>query len=118
MKEIKYRAWDKLNDRMWKVWQIDTILNKISIGYSADKSFWIENYELMQYIGITDGKGVEIYEGDILKIRDGEFEFVGTVQYSSINCGYLAYSQTHSNGVPITGPRTEVEILGNIFENA
>ena len=53
MREIKFRAWDKDLLKMYSKWTVIP---------DDDRS-----HILMQYTGLKDKNGVEIYEGDILK---------------------------------------------------
>ena len=73
MREIKFRAWDKLGDdegnlcmRSWDQLLRDKYAN------SADSIFNDKMLILMQYTGIKDKNGVEIYEGDVLR-ESGEY---------------------------------------------
>lgn len=103
MRTIKFRVWDKQFSKM-----IDICLPK---KYHTD---W-ERYELMQYTGLKDKNGVEIYEGDIcnqlLLRKFGEEEnprYVGEVTFQP-SSGY----RVGSEGI---WPN-DCEIIGNIYEN-
>ena len=109
MKEIKFRAWDTINESMMRVFDLEWFKN-----YSDSPSEWKENTEcrfsenciFMQYTGLKDVNGVEAYEGDIY------------------NCGYEYSDGKHKYGdyniiedIRDFDPEDSFEIIGNIFEN-
>lgn len=128
MKEIKFRAWDK--ERKYYIADSGVFINGIGSIYVQDMHYGTINkiddnsIELMQFAGLKDKNGKEIYAGDIVrninrvdklrKVRfcnlSARFEFVTIKQYGeNVLHGEL-------EGLNINNSEW-YEIIGNIYEN-
>jgi len=124
MKEKKFRAWDK----ELKEWLDPSGFMLTGNGelYVDDSREWVkpserDRIELMQFTGILDKNGKEIFEGDILKeywepCGDDAVvcgEYIGEVFYE--DAGYWTRSKNHHHA--ITETCDSYEVIGNIYEN-
>ena len=116
MREIKFRAWDKQNKNMEEVDLLGS--NVLHIKNSEWEN--IEDFEVMQYTGLKDKNGVEVYEGDILKLFYGKENTPLTTTKVYFNEEGYWDSKNLSEQHPFRacyGGFSKCEVIGNIHEN-
>lgn len=118
---IKFRAWDTVNKEMHNS---SFGGNYITFGGKIHNGAIQKDWILMQFTGMLDKNGTEIYEGDIVKsalIHHGNpgFQFISKIVYNSI-IGAYQISYLNMNNAFVTdnlGFKYQLEIIGNIYEN-
>lgn len=133
MRELKFRIWDKQQnrfhtDRDWGISLDGTHIIGISSHdrWDHDKGYKIkltDNLVIQQYTGLKDKNGKDVYEGDIIQYNVGSsyenMNFI--VQWSEDSLGYILQSQSGdilTNSWTPDGNRFNfIELKGNVFEN-
>jgi len=106
MREIKFRAWDKEKKEMvYGVWISPDGEPAINEGH--DRWYPLEKLA-MQYTGLKDKNGKEIWEGDI--VRELKDSWIEVVEWDDMDSGFKPFNDHRE--VPIA-----FEIIGNIYEN-
>ena len=65
MREIKFRAWDKDEKRMTTTFSVSS-QGQVTFTPLGESTRYLTGYILMQFTGLLDKNGKEIYEGDII----------------------------------------------------
>jgi uncharacterized phage protein (TIGR01671 family) len=129
MREIKFRAWNDFKRIMF-------IPNEINLRCNPPQgTVMIEDYEynwvcdneskiLMQYTGLKDKNGKEIYEGDILNSKNDGKDGNDIWDYSTHDNRIVEWDAEYScfSGMPDYGENSVyseeyIEVIGNIYEN-
>jgi len=125
MREIKFRAWDKKNKKLYYFWYYEITPKGISFTTLTSPLTRISiNHEdliLMQYTGIKDKNGKEIYEGDIVKAIQVD-DYYPDDKPEEIITVITIDKKTEISGYSMGGPDgqttfKEIEVIGNIYEN-
>ena len=115
----RFRAWDKLNNEMSVVEQINFNRGEFeSIGYGVSSLREADKIELMQSTGLKDKNGKEIFEGDIVDYKGREAVVKWHGSYASFIYRFVDELQERaSDWEPLFLACYHFEILGNIYEN-
>lgn len=138
MRVIKFRAWDNKDGRMYignEPFRGDTEKN---IAVELDGSVVVEDHEeyypsimsydyravapfsetlvLMQFTGLLDKNGKEIYEGDLVRAHYPSLDTLETHQICQVVYAEPEFVMINGEGDDLS-LGGEVEIVGNIYEN-
>jgi len=103
MREIKFRAWAFASKKMFPL--------DDAFEFSNGELFAIPNTEIMQYTGLKDKNGKEIFEGDLATDAHNE--------HYEVVFSDASFAVVHDGNViePLNEVASGIEIIGNIYEN-
>ena len=127
MRKIKFRIWDKRNKKM--IYKTNT--NKIYMSLDGklynglNGQDFSDDFILMQYTGLKDKNGKEIYEGDIIKskyfgdfiVKNGIVRIMDNEAYQDNLVSGFYLQQVSSKELWHLDFLKKCEVIGNIYEN-
>lgn len=121
MQEVKFRAWDPLE----KIMCATNSLAAFALAEVTDREAATEQWKRLiplQYIGMKDVNGVEVYQGDLIASQfQNEFgsfqEGVKEVIWCPQACGFFLGKEGEEISHMHWGIDDEITVVGNVYQN-
>ena len=126
MREIKFRAWDKEQKKFIYYGVFSLLVDAVEKSQNVMVKNYTEFYERfihLQFTGLKDKNGKEIYEGDVVKNCRGYNPDKNWIVEIVCEEGVFTGKIIEDNDMPWMEEPTEIftgehaEVIGNIYEN-
>jgi len=133
MRDLKFRAWDKIKKEWILGYEYETLRGFSLFGEIMLLGEWANalnkfinkktDLEVMQFTGLKDKNNVAIYEDDILKVNfydkecGDKMDFVGIVCWDEFNLQFRVGNEDEVYEIWNDTDLWTFEVLGNIYEN-
>lgn len=117
-REIKFRG-KHLNKWVYGYLLKNIDDNKSYISVSLDQFYQVKEETIGQYVGLKDKNGVEVYEGDIVRIVYDSIEHIYQIIFDKEELNFKATNGeiNYGGNFQYLGCCEEIEVIGNIYEN-
>ena len=124
-REIKFRAWDKekkmflyfaLHPQKFNWGETDYTKTSDMNGYLCGINF-PNISDWMQFTGLKDKNGKDIYEGDIIKISNHDEVYFGIIKFNHQTGRFMFFDIADQTLYGLMSNDQSNEVVGNIYEN-